>query len=103
MGIDISCKTFRTWNACISTLHHFIDRYSGNPEHRERLIQEAINSVAELLGNSPRIAKAHYIAPKLLETFQQGRMDNWLKKMQKLPSPKREEAEKNYLITLIGG
>jgi DNA topoisomerase IB len=73
-GLDVSAKDFRTWNATIlaarglavSGLKH--DTKTG----RKRAVVRAIKEVAHYLGNTPAVARASYIDPRVFDRFNDG-------------------------------
>lgn len=101
LGVDATCKTFRTWNACMATLNHFIESFSASTSDREFDIHAAIDAVATELGNTHRVAKLHYILPQLLAKYRQGQMDDWLAKMQDVSRSKREERCRRYFLEIL--
>ena len=73
-GLDVSAKDFRTWNAtvlasvalAVSGLAH------GSKTARKRAVVRAIKEVAHYLGNTPAVARASYIDPRILDRFNEG-------------------------------
>lgn len=73
-GLDVSAKDFRTWNAtvlaarglAVSGLKH--DSKTG----RKRAIVRAIKEVAHYLGNTPAVARASYIDPRVFDRYNDG-------------------------------
>ena len=74
MDGDFSAKDFRTWNAtvlaavalAVSGLAH------GSKTARKRAITRAIKEVAYYLGNTPAVARASYIDPRIFDRFIDG-------------------------------
>jgi DNA topoisomerase IB len=73
-GLEVSAKDFRTWNAtvlaavalAVSGLAH------GSKTARKRAITRAIKEVAYYLGNTPAVARASYIDPRVFDRFNDG-------------------------------
>jgi DNA topoisomerase I len=73
-GLEISAKDFRTWNAtvlaakalAVSGLKH------GTKTGRKRAVVRAIKEVAGYLGNTPAVARASYIDPRVFDRFNDG-------------------------------
>jgi DNA topoisomerase IB len=73
-GLSVSAKDFRTWNAtvlaavalAVSGLAH------GSKTARKRAITRAIKEVAYYLGNTPAVARASYIDPRVFDRFVDG-------------------------------
>jgi DNA topoisomerase IB len=72
--LDISAKDFRTWGATVLAA---ITLAAAHPEDfsatkRKRLITHAIKQVAHYLGNTPAVARASYIDPRVFDRFRDG-------------------------------
>jgi DNA topoisomerase IB len=73
-GLEVSAKDFRTWNAtvlaavglAVSGLAH------GSKTARKRAVTRAIKEVAYYLGNTPAVARASYIDPRIFDRFNDG-------------------------------
>ena len=76
MGEEFSAKDFRTWaGTMIAAIA--LDEMDAVDRKQQRLlnknIKEAINQVAEILGNTPAVARSSYIDPRILDEYLQGR------------------------------
>lgn len=73
MGEDFSAKDFRTWAgtviAAIALDELGISEDSSTKQER---VQKAVERVAKRLGNTTTVARASYIAPKVIEGYLQG-------------------------------
>jgi DNA topoisomerase-1 len=74
-GGDFSAKDFRTWNATV--LAAIALGVSGEiapstQAARKRAITRAIKEVAGYLGNTPAVARASYIDPRVFDRFEGG-------------------------------
>jgi len=73
-GADFSAKDFRTWNATV--LAAMALGVSGEVAHtktgRKRAMTRAIKEVAHYLGNTPAVARASYIDPRVFDAYQAG-------------------------------
>ncbi len=72
-GDEFTAKDFRTWAGTVAAamaLHEFneIDSEAG----RKTAIVRAIESVAELLGNTPTVCRACYVHPDVLDAYLDG-------------------------------
>jgi DNA topoisomerase I len=70
-GGDFSAKDFRTWNATVLAA---VEVAAAAPEAtsrtaRQRAIRRAVESVASYLGNTPAVARASYIDPRVFDCF----------------------------------
>jgi DNA topoisomerase IB len=74
IGSDFSAKDFRTWNATVLTAVALAtDGASASSKTgRKRAIDRAVRAVAELLGNTPAVARRAYIDPRVFDRYQSG-------------------------------
>ena len=76
-GPRYTCKDLRTWNATVlaaaALAAHAADGVPDTPRGQARLVTAAIREVAEHLGNTPAVARASYVDPRVIERFEQGR------------------------------
>lgn len=74
LGDDVSAKQFRTWNATVmASVRLAADgRQAQSKTARNRAINEAVRSVAELLGNTPAVARRSYIDPRVFDRYLSG-------------------------------
>lgn len=98
IGDDFSAKDFRTWNATVMaavSLGLATGHMTGSGPHpdrqisrrgssaartqgpplktaRKREIDKAVRQVAELLGNTPAVARRSYIDPRVVDRYQSG-------------------------------
>ena len=76
-GDRFTCKDLRTWNATVLaavTLAAGVAQ-GGVPtaeRTRKRVANRAIKQVAEHLGNTPTVARASYVDPRVLDRFAGG-------------------------------
>jgi DNA topoisomerase IB len=74
-GGDFSAKDFRTWNATV--LAAVALAVSGpaaqvSGRARKRAVNRAVKEVAHYLGNTPAVARASYIDPRVFDRFDGG-------------------------------
>jgi DNA topoisomerase I len=76
-GDEFSAKDLRTWNATLLAAVALAQRAaSGIPtsqRRRARVINAALDEVAEHLGNTRAVARASYVDPRVLERYTEGR------------------------------
>jgi DNA topoisomerase I len=77
-GEDYTCKDLRTWNATVLAAVTLAARAAENgvprsERTRKRVANQAVKQVSEHLGNTPAVARASYIDPRVLEQFAEGR------------------------------
>ncbi|MBV8990431.1 MAG: DNA topoisomerase IB [Solirubrobacterales bacterium] len=74
MGEDFSAKDFRTWNATVlaAVVLAAQGREAQTKAARKRAVDAAVRTVAELLGNTPAVARRAYIDPRVIDRYQSG-------------------------------
>lgn len=76
-GDDFSAKDLRTWNATVLAAVSLADAATagvpGSKRGRTRMINTALDEVAEHLGNTRAVARSSYVDPRVLERFAEGR------------------------------
>lgn len=69
-----TAKDFRTWNATVLAaigLAERADQAVSRTAH-QRAIREAIGEVAEMLGNTPAVARSSYVDPRVIDRYDSG-------------------------------
>ncbi|BCJ49484.1 DNA topoisomerase [Actinoplanes sp. NBRC 14428] len=72
-GHDMTAKDFRTWHGTVKaagTLAQAGPQKSGTA--RRRAVSHAMKEVAELLGNTPAVARSSYVDPRVVEAYENG-------------------------------
>ena len=71
---DFSAKDFRTWNATVlAAVAVAADpREPGSGAAHKRLVAAAVKTVAAYLGNTPAVARASYIDPRVFDRLRSG-------------------------------
>jgi DNA topoisomerase I len=74
IGDRYSAKEFRTWNATVlAAVSLAVDgRDAGSRRARKRAIDGAVRGVAEVLGNTPAVARRSYIDPRVFDRYLSG-------------------------------
>ena len=70
-GQDFTAKDFRTWNATVLaavSLAEEADRPASAAAHK-RVVNATVKRVAAYLGNTPAVARASYIDPRVFDRF----------------------------------
>ncbi len=71
---EVSAKDFRTWNATVLMAQRLA--ISGVPgaslTARRRTVVACLREVADYLGNTPAVAKASYVDPRVVDLFHDG-------------------------------
>ncbi len=73
-GADFTAKDFRTWNATVLAAVALagsgeLPRARGA---RERRVSAAVKTVAAYLGNTPAVARASYVDPRVIDRYHAG-------------------------------
>jgi DNA topoisomerase IB len=73
-GEGYSAKDFRTWHGTLFAAVALAvgGEVPGTQAARRRRISEAVKQVALELGNTPSVARASYIDPRLLDRYEEG-------------------------------
>ncbi|MEV0719671.1 DNA topoisomerase IB [Asanoa sp. NPDC050611] len=76
-GIEITAKDFRTWNGTVlAAVALAVDEAGARPGRsavaRRRAVPAAIREVADYLGNTPTVARASYVDPRVVDRFVDG-------------------------------
>jgi DNA topoisomerase IB len=73
-GLDVSAKDFRTWGATVmaSVALAVAGPAAATKSGRKRAITRAVKEVAYHLGNTPAVARAAYIDPRVFDRYRDG-------------------------------
>jgi DNA topoisomerase IB len=73
-GGDFSAKDFRTWHATVLAAVHLAIGHAESTSltSRRRVVSGAVREVAGFLGNTPAVARASYIDPRVIARFEEG-------------------------------
>ncbi len=74
VGEDFSAKDFRTWNATVLAAVSLATdgRDATTKSARKRAVDRSVRAVAELLGNTPAVARRAYIDPRVTDRYLSG-------------------------------
>ena len=74
VGEGFSAKDFRTWHGTVyaAVALATAGEVPGSQTARRRAITAAVKEVAAELGNTPAVARASYIDPRLLDRYEEG-------------------------------
>ena len=74
-GVTLTAKDFRTWHATVLMAVELA--LAGDPPDAERarnkVIRAAVEDVSDYLGNTPAVARASYVDPRIITAYEQGR------------------------------
>jgi DNA topoisomerase IB len=72
-GGDFTAKDFRTWHATVlAAVGLAVSQAAESPAARKRAIARVVQEVAEYLGNTPAVARASYIDPRVIARYEDG-------------------------------
>jgi DNA topoisomerase IB len=71
---DYTAKDFRTWHATVLAAVGLAvsESAAGNESTRKRAVARTVQEVAGYLGNTPAVARASYIDPRVIELYERG-------------------------------
>ena len=74
-GLDMSAKDFRTWHATVlGAMALAVSTPTiSSPTARKRAVSRAMKEVSTYLGNTPTVARASYVDPRVIDLFNDGR------------------------------
>ncbi len=73
-GGDFTAKDFRTWHATVLAAVGLAVSLPAaeSPTSRKRAISRVVQEVADYLGNTPAVARASYIDPRIIACYEEG-------------------------------
>jgi DNA topoisomerase IB len=73
LGDEFSAKDFRTWNATVlAAVDLAVAGDARSQAARKRAINACVKDVAEMLGNTPAVARRAYIDPRVFDRYLSG-------------------------------
>ncbi|RFU41757.1 DNA topoisomerase IB [Actinomadura logoneensis] len=74
-GGDFTAKDFRTWHATVLAAVGLAvsTRAAGSETRRRQAVSRVVKEIAAYLGNTPAVARASYIDPRVIELYEEGR------------------------------
>jgi DNA topoisomerase IB len=72
-GGEFTAKDFRTWNATVlAAVALAVPEIPSSRTRRERVVRDAVKTVAAYLGNTPAVCRASYIDPRVIDRYHAG-------------------------------
>ena len=72
-GLDVTAKDIRTWHATVTAAAALATQPLPQSERARRArVSEAVAASAELLGNTPAVARSSYVDPRVIDLFEAG-------------------------------
>jgi DNA topoisomerase-1 len=74
-GVDSTAKDFRTWHATVLAAIALAesDEPGQTIASQKRAISAAMKEVSSYLGNTPALARASYVDPRVIDAYQEGK------------------------------
>jgi DNA topoisomerase-1 len=94
-GEQMTAKDFRTWHGTVKAAEELAaEGPQPTRAKRKKAVSRAMKEVAELLGNTPTVARASYVDPRVIELYEEGKVADVD------PDAPREETEEEVLELL---
>lgn len=72
-GVEVTAKDFRTWHATVTcAVALAAEPRAATKTGRARQVRAAIVEAADLLGNTPTVARTSYVHPRVIDLFEAG-------------------------------
>lgn len=73
-GGEYTAKDFRTWHATVlAAVGLAVSERADGESARKRAVARVVSEVAGYLGNTPAVARASYIDPRVIQSYEEGR------------------------------
>ncbi|MFF5109801.1 DNA topoisomerase IB [Streptosporangium sp. NPDC000509] len=73
-GTEVSAKDFRTWHATVyAAVGLAVSKRVRTRTGRRRAVARVVKEVAEYLGNTPAVARASYVDPRVIAAYEKGK------------------------------
>ena len=73
LGSGFSAKDFRTWTATLLAAVALAgEEEAGTERLRQRAVVRVVRRVAQVLGNTPAVARGSYVDPRVIERYENG-------------------------------
>ncbi len=102
-GGHFTAKEFRTWNATVLMALVLANAGPSAPPDRKQVIAASVREVARWLGDTPAVARASYIDPRLITRYEaDGQLPSIPALPAELPAPAGAEAAVAALLAACG-
>jgi len=104
-GSDFTAKDFRTWAGSIQALLAFreVGGFLTATEMNKK-IPAALDLVAEKLGNTRAVCKKYYVHPIIINLYQDGKLERYIKELDNIESGKDDDGytvEERILLKIL--
>jgi DNA topoisomerase IB len=94
-GEEMTAKDFRTWHGTVKAAEELAEiGPQPTKAKRKKAVSKAMKEVAEMLGNTPTVARNSYVDPRVVERYHEGKVADVA------PSDSKEETEEEVLELL---
>ncbi|WP_104105746.1 DNA topoisomerase IB [Nocardioides sp. 616] len=104
-GVEATAKDFRTWHATVIAAAALAQ--TSEPGHtkasRKRAVSATMREVSEFLGNTPALAKASYVDPRVVDAYEEGRTIGAAASRTYPTSDERQDALERAVLELLAG
>ncbi|HET7689469.1 MAG TPA: DNA topoisomerase IB [Nocardioidaceae bacterium] len=74
VGMDVTAKDFRTWHGTVMVADALSrQERASSRKARAKQVKTAVDAAADLLGNTPTVARSSYVDPRVIDLFEAGR------------------------------
>ncbi|CAA9357277.1 MAG: DNA topoisomerase IB (poxvirus type) [uncultured Nocardioidaceae bacterium] len=104
IGCDVSAKDFRTWHGTVMAAIALAERSDSadNKTARKRAVAAAMREVADGLGNTPTVARASYVDPRVIDLFEDGvTIEPTLRELGERPDPTDVDARQRLEAAVL--
>jgi DNA topoisomerase-1 len=100
-GTHVSAKDFRTWGGTLMAFLHLIEADEASRKKSDKVIVEAIDQAAAVLGNTRAVARSSYVHPHLLSTYGSNNFSTYYNEAQKQRKLPRLDNRENELLHFL--
>jgi DNA topoisomerase-1 len=84
-GEDFTAKDFRTWSGTVSALIAFKEiGYAENNSQYKKKVKEALDMVAEHLGNTSTVCRKYYVHPLVINLYENNTIKKYLDELEQI-------------------
>ena len=101
LDCEVTSKDFRTWAGSVEVLCVLSRSLHVDESERDRVVLEAVDAAAELLGNLRSTAREFYVHPGLLAAYETGKLEGLIQRAKPAGSqPGLRRGEELFLAVL---
>ena len=101
---EFTAKDFRTWCGSVAALNAIRETgsFQTAKEAKQKVI-EVLDKVSQQLGNTRTVCKKYYVHPSLLELYENGDIEKWLKKIKPGKADTDLEDDEKVFMRILEG